>query len=348
MSASAAAGPLTYSLFSVIDHYPQRPRSLGQFYDQILRQCELAETLGYDAFFCAEHHFHEYGAVADPALFLMAVAGRTKRLRIGPAVSLLTFHDPRTIAETYSQLDLLSGGRLLFGVGSGYLKHEFGGYDIDIATKRDRFNERLAIVRRLMAGERVSHEGKWARLRDVAINVHPHQGKVPPIYVAVLAPDGCYWVGKQGNDIMTVPYASCDRWEEVGKLMAEFRRGRAEAGLPARDDDHVFAFHTYVAESDAEARTQAKAAYDLYVATRLYAKQHTYDDVIRNGLALFGSVETVAAKVAQLHEWGIRHVATLHNFGGLDPQLVERSMTRFAREVMPAVRARLGAKKAAE
>jgi alkanesulfonate monooxygenase SsuD/methylene tetrahydromethanopterin reductase-like flavin-dependent oxidoreductase (luciferase family) len=341
---------MRYSLFSVIDHYPtQLSRTLPRFYAEILRQCELAEALGYEAFWCAEHHFHEYGAVADPALFLMAVAGRTRRLKIGPAVSLLTFHDPRTIAETYAQLDLLSGGRLLFGVGSGYLKHEFEGYDLNPAEKRERFNERLAIVMRLLAGERVSHEGKWARLKDVAINVHAHEKRVPPPYVAVLAREGCYWVGKQGNYLMTVPYASAENWDDVGRMFADYRRGRAEAGLAASDDDHVFAFHTHVAASDEEARANAKAAYDLYVETRLYAKRHVYEDVLVKGLALFGSVETVAAKMLDLHRWGIRHVALLQNFGGLDPAVVERSMTRFAREVMPALEARVAAlPKAAE
>ncbi|MCW5770728.1 MAG: LLM class flavin-dependent oxidoreductase [Rhodospirillaceae bacterium] len=345
---NAPGDTMRFSLFSVMDHYPKLPRTLPGFYGEVLQQCELAESLGYEAFFCAEHHFHEYGAVADPAVFLTAVAARTKRLKVGPAVSLLTFHDPRTTAESYATLDVLSGGRLLFGVGSGYLKHEFAGYDLDLATKRDRFNERLAIVKRLLAGERVTQEGKFVRVKDVALNVLPPGGRVPPIYVAVLAPEGCYWVGKQGDNIMTVPYASCDRWEEVGAMMASYRRGQAEAGRPASADDHVFAFHTYVADSDAAARAEAKEAYDLYVATRLYAKGHTYEDVIRNGLALFGSVETVAAKVAELHRWGIRHIATLHNFGALDPALAERSITRFAREVMPMAQAMLSMKAAAE
>src|SRR5205823_4992126 len=96
--------------------------------------------------------------------------------------------------------------------------------------------------------------------------------------------------------------------------------------------------HTYVARSDEEAKLQAKAAYDLYVDTRLYAKKHVYEDIIANGINLFGSVETVAEKMAQLHATGIRHVATMHNFGALDPALAERSMTLFAREVMPRMR----------
>ena len=105
--------------------------------------------------------------------------------------------------------------------------------------------------------------------------------------------------------------------------------------MPADNDDHVFTLHTYVAGSDEEAKAQCKAAYDLYVATRLYAKRHEYEDILANGICLFGSPETVAEKMARLREMGIRHVATMHNFGALDPKLVERSMTLFAREVVP-------------
>jgi alkanesulfonate monooxygenase SsuD/methylene tetrahydromethanopterin reductase-like flavin-dependent oxidoreductase (luciferase family) len=125
-------------------------------------------------------------------------------------------------------------------------------------------------------------------------------------------------------------------------MLEEYRRGRAEAGLGPDPDDHVVTLHTYVADSDEQARDEAKAAYERYVASRLYAKRHSYEDILANGICLFGSVQTVADKVARLHQMGIRHVATLHNFGGLDQSRVERSMTLFARDVIPQVAARAG------
>jgi alkanesulfonate monooxygenase SsuD/methylene tetrahydromethanopterin reductase-like flavin-dependent oxidoreductase (luciferase family) len=326
---------MRYSIFSVNDHHPRLARTVPEFYAQVMRQCELAEALGYDTFFCAEHHFHEYGVVPDPAVMLAALAQRTKRIRLGTAISILTFHDPRHIAESYAMLDMMSGGRLVFGVGSGYLAHEFVGYGQDPKEKRERFNEALDIVRRLMAGETLSYKGRYSASEKVVLNVLPHKGRVPPIYVAILARDGAYHVGRQGNRIFTVPYASCNDFADIGTMLAEYRRGRSEAGLAADDDDHVFTLHTHVAKSDAEAKAQAKAAYDLYVDTRLYAKKHIYEDIIANGICLFGSVDTVAEKMRRLSDIGIRHVATMHNFGALDPALVERSMTLFAREVMP-------------
>ena len=330
-------------MFSVNDHHPRLPRTIPQLYAQVMAQCELAERLGYDTFFCAEHHFHEYGVVPDPAVMLSALVQRTKKIRLGTAISILTFHDPRRIAETYSMLDMMSAGRLVFGVGSGYLAHEFVGYDRDPKEKRDRFNENLDLVQRLMAGETLSYNGQFSKSVKVVLNVLPHEGRVPPVYVAVLARDAAYHVGKQKNRLFTVPYASCKDFEDIGVMLAEYRRGRAEAGMPADDDDHVFTLHTHVASTDAEAKAQCKAAYDLYVETRLYAKRHEYEDILANGICLFGSVETVAAKMCRLHAMGIRHVATMHNFGALAPTLVERSMTLFAREVMPAVAARVRA-----
>jgi alkanesulfonate monooxygenase SsuD/methylene tetrahydromethanopterin reductase-like flavin-dependent oxidoreductase (luciferase family) len=326
-----------YSIFSVNDHHPRLPRTVPELYAQVMRQCELAERLGYDTFFCAEHHFHEYGVVPDPAVMLSALAQRTRRIRLGTAISILTFHDPRRIAETYSMLDMMSGGRLVFGVGSGYLAHEFVGYDSDPKDKRDRFNENLDLVKRLMAGETLSYTGQYSKSEKVVLNVLPHEGRVPPMYVAVLARDAAYHVGKQENRIFTVPYASCKDFRDIGVMLAEYRKGRAEAGLAFDDDDHVFTLHTHVARTDDEAKAQCKAAYDLYVATRLYAKRHEYEDILANGICLFGSVETVTAKMRQLRDMGIRHVATMHNFGALAPEAVERSMRLFAEEVMPAL-----------
>jgi len=334
---------MRYSLFSVNDHYPRLARTVPQLYEQVIHSCEVAERLGFDTFFCAEHHFHEYGVVPDPAVMLSALAQRTKKIRLGTAISILTFHDPRRIAETYSMVDMMSGGRLMFGVGSGYLAHEFVGFGKEGKEKRDRFNENLDIVKRLMAGETLSYNGQFSASEKVVLNVLPHEGRVPPIYVAVLAREAAYHVGKQKNRIFTVPYASCKDFADIGTMLDEYRKGRAEAAMPKDDDDHVFTLHTYVAKSDQEAREQAKAAYDLYVDTRLYAKKHVYEDIIQNGICLFGSVDTVAEKMCRLHEMGIRHVATMHNFGALDPKLVERSMTLFAKEVMPRVESRVGA-----
>ncbi|MGD8428858.1 MAG: LLM class flavin-dependent oxidoreductase [Ectothiorhodospiraceae bacterium] len=337
---------MLYSIFSVQDHYPpakypDHDRDVPQLYEEIARQAELADTLGYDTFFVAEHHFHEYGAVPNPAVMLGHLAARTKNIRLGSAISILTFHNPLTVAESYAMVDVLSGGRLFMGVGSGYLKHEFEGYRVDGAEKRDRFDENLEIVTRLLAGERVSYHGQYSQVEEVKLNVQPVQKPLPPIAVAILRREAAYHVGRAGRNVVSVPYASVDRWDEIEGIVQDFRQGREEAGKPAGPGDAVFAFHTHVADSDTEARRVAEAPFDLYVDTRLYAKSQTYDDIMNSGLALFGSVDTVVDKMVQLYDWGIRHVMTLQNFGHMPEAHVHRSMRMFAEEVMPQVRKRI-------
>ena len=237
-------------------------------------------------------------------------------------------------------VDLLAGGRLVLGVGSGYLRHEFEGFGIDPAEKRERFDESLMLVLRLLAGERVTHAGRFHRLNGVALNVLPL--RPPPVYVAILRREAAYHVGRKGQRIMSIPYATLDRLAEIEGVVQEFHKGRAEAGLAPEDDDAIFAFHAHVARTDAQARAEAAEAFDLYVATRLYARSQTYDDIIASGLALFGSVETVAEKLLRLHAFGIRHVALLPDFGLMPEPLVQRSMSLVASEVMPRVEAEIG------
>jgi alkanesulfonate monooxygenase SsuD/methylene tetrahydromethanopterin reductase-like flavin-dependent oxidoreductase (luciferase family) len=331
--------PMRLSFFTVQDHYPDRARSIGDLYRQVIALAETAEALGYDTFFSAEHHFHEYGAVPNPSVLLAAIAQRTTRLRLGPAIATLPFHNPVGVAENYAMLDVLSGGRVSLGVGSGYLKHEFHGYGIDGADKRERFDEALSILRRLLRGERITVEGRFTTLRDVALNVLPVQQPLP-IYVGVLNKDALYHVGRHGDDVICVPYASVDRLDDVAAMVQAYQFGRTAAGLDPRETG-LWTFHTHVAETDEACRREAEAAFNLYVATRLYAKQQTYDDILRSGLSLFGSVETVTDRLVQLYGMGIRHIVALQNFGGMPQTHVESAMRLMAERVMPQVRARI-------
>ncbi|NYT53686.1 LLM class flavin-dependent oxidoreductase [Eoetvoesia caeni] len=337
---------MRYSMFSVQDHYPtekypEHARTLEQLYAEVIGQAKLADDLGYDTFFVAEHHFHEYGTVPNPAIMMAHLAAQTRRIRLGSAISLLTFHNPLTVAENYAMADILSNGRVFLGVGSGYLKHEFDGYGINGAEKRERFDENLEIVTRLLQGERLSYQGKFNQVNGVQLNVLPIQQPHPPIAVAILRKEAAYHVGLKGHNMMCVPYGTLDCWSELGELAGEFQRGRQEGGKPAGPGDTAFVFHTHVAESEDEIREAAADSFDLYVRTRLYAKSQTYDDIIASGLSLFGTPDTIADKVVELYNMGVSHIMTLHNFGHLPKEKVHRSMRLFAEEVMPRVHHRI-------
>ena len=146
---------------------------------------------------------------------------------------------------------------------------------------------------------------------------------------------------------MTVPYAACDTFEEIGPMMAEYFKGYEESGAPAGERATVTALHTYVAETDEQARAEAAAAFDLYVETRLYAKSQVYDDIINSGLALFGGVDTVVDKLVRLHEMGVKHVAFLVNCQPvgratcLNSHLTLREWRRAPRQVRCSMPSRL-------
>jgi len=335
---------MSYSFFSVIDHYPAErfaghTRTIAKFYQELIEQAKLADELGYDCFFVAEHHFTEYGVAPNPAILLAALAQHTKRIKLAPAVAILPFHDPRLVAEDYAMLDQLSGGRLVMAAGSGYLKHEFDGFSARPESKRFRFDEALDILRRFWNGETVTFKSEHHDLNKVKINVLPLQDEVP-VYVAGLRADVVFHIGKAGHNLMTVPYASVDHFDQIADMMADFQRGARE-NKDMRGGKSVTALHTFVAENDARVRELAADAFNLYVETRRYAKRQTYDDILASGLSLFGSVEAVTEKLVKLYSIGVEHVMLLQNFGGLDAEAVKQSMTLIAREVMPRVNERL-------
>ncbi len=325
----------TFSIFSVQDHYPELPRGQGAFYREMLEQARLAEELGYDTYWVAEHHFHEYGVVPNPAVFLAAAAQCTSRIRLGSAVSVLPFRNPLLVAEDYAMVDLLSGGRLVLGVGSGYLKHEFEGFDIPPESKRERFDENLAVLREAWKGEPFTFEGKYNRIRGQRINVVSAQQPGPEIYVAVLRAEAAYHVGRAGNKMMSIPYATVNHVSECEQIVAEYERGWRVGGHPGEPPEIAFAFHTYVARDDATAKADAEEAFDNYVRTRLYGKSAGWDEIGERGYCLFGGVERVLGRLEQMRGLGINHILLLINFGALDHGKVMETMRRIAEEVIP-------------
>jgi len=299
---------MRFSIFSVVDHYPNRPRGIAQFYGEVLAHARLAEQLGLDSFWVAEHHFHEYGVAPNPTVLLSAIATRTTRIRLGPAISVLPFRNPLQVAEDYAMLDQLSGGRLVMGVGSGYLAHEFTAFKVAPEEKRERFDDSLEILKRAWSGARVSFNGRFHSIDEVALNVLPLQQPLPPIYLGILRAEACYHVGRQGNRVFLVPYASVERMEEIGGLISAHSEGLAEAGADFADDAALVTLHTHVAESDAEAEANAAECFDLYVETRLYAKRQVYADILRSRLGIFGSVERAVGQLLELAGLGVQHV----------------------------------------
>jgi len=328
-----------FGIFSVVDHYPKElPRTSAQFYAELLEQVSAAEELGFESFWIAEHHFHEYGGIPRPPVWLAAAAQRTKRIRLGAAVVVLPFDNPLRVAEDYAMVDVLSGGRLNLGVGSGYLKHEFEGFGVSPEEKRDRFDEALEIVLRAWSGEPFSYAGKYHQVKDVQLNVLPVQKPRPPIWVAILRNEAAPFVGRKGFPIMMIPYATTEQLSEIADTVRQFREAFLAAGERPEDTPVPFGLHTYCAESFEEARTHAKEAMDRYVRTRLYAKQRPFDLLVKKDLIAFGSPEDVINVARRYTAAGLTHFLAITNFGGLEHTKVLRSMELLAKHVFPAFR----------
>ena len=327
------------SVFSVLDHYPQLPRTVTRLFEEVLEQMELADQLGLDGYWIAEHHFHEYGACPSPAVFLAAAAQRTRRLRLGVAVSVLPFTHPLRLAEDWAVLDHLSRGRLNLGVGSGYLQHEFDGFGIDPAEKRSMFDEALIVMRLAWTGEPVRFEGRHYRISGPRLNVLPVQRPHPPVWVAVLRPEAAYYVGRQGLPLINIPYASFDRLDQVPSMVEQFRRGYAESGHNPDEVDLPLVFHTYVADSDRTVRSECGEALERYLFSRLYAKRANYDQLLERGFFIAGSPEKVVEQIRRVRNMtGFNHFVGLVNFGALEHQKVLRSIRLLAEQVAPALR----------
>lgn len=327
---------MKFGIFSVVDHYPKElSRSLGQFYQELLKQIVSAESLGFDSFWVAEHHFHEYGAIPRPALWLAAAAQRTRTITLGSAVVNLTLDHPLRIAEDFIMLDMLSQGRVSLGVGSGYLQHEFDGFNLTLENKRARFDESLAIFKKAWSGKPFSHEGAFWQVQDLALNVQPVQ-KEAPFYIAVLRNEAAHFVGLQGHSMMMIPYATTEAFSELSDTVTAFKKAYASTG---KDPERVripFGLHVFCAETREEAYRIGREAMDRYVRTRLYAKQRTFETLVEKDLIAFGTPEDVIRVAKRYQETGLTDFLAITNFGGLSHEHVISSMELLSKEVLPA------------
>src|SRR5207247_2608628 len=163
--------------FGFFDQLPCAPGySEHQRYQDIIAQIELGDLLGFDTVWLGELHFSRaFSILADPLMVLAAAAQRTRRIRLGTAVTLLPLHNPVKIAEEAAIADILSDGRLESGVGRGTAPAHYAGYDIPQDESRDRFEEALDFILRAWTHERFSFEGKYFQAHDLAVAPRPVQ-----------------------------------------------------------------------------------------------------------------------------------------------------------------------------
>ena len=177
--------------FGFFDQLPRADwQSERQRYQDILAQIEFGDELGFDTAWLGELHFiPSFSCLASPLMILAAAAQRTRRIRLGTAVTLLPLHNPVKMAEDAAALDVLSGGRLEFGVGRGATPIYFAGYNVPQEESRERFEESLQMILHAWTDERLTYQGKHFQVKDLPLAPRPVQKPHPPIRIAANSPD---------------------------------------------------------------------------------------------------------------------------------------------------------------
>src|SRR5690348_3838936 len=184
-------------------HHPVGENPLLQFRRDIAFVKHL-DDLGFDEFWCGEHHSSGWEMIASPEMFLAAAAEHTKRIKLATGVISLPYHHPSNVAQRMVQLDWMSGGRAIFGSGPGALPSDAYTLNIDPMTQRDRQDEAIGIIRRLMRGERVTHKSEWFTLQDAALQLLPLQEDMPFATASQISPSGMTLAGKHGIGVISI------------------------------------------------------------------------------------------------------------------------------------------------
>jgi alkanesulfonate monooxygenase SsuD/methylene tetrahydromethanopterin reductase-like flavin-dependent oxidoreductase (luciferase family) len=164
-------------------YFPERNGTPAGFYQQILEQVELAEDMGLAGFWFTEHHFIQYGGtVPNPATMIAAAAARTKRIRLGSCISILPLRHPLQVAEDYAMADLISNGRLEFGIGVGNTAGDYRVFQVERSQSRERYQESAELILKAWSCERFSHLGCFWQVEDVAMHPRPMQRPHPPVW----------------------------------------------------------------------------------------------------------------------------------------------------------------------
>src|SRR5579863_6202147 len=345
LAGSRGVLPMQFGLFGAAQAQRGGPDvdSAAGFKDYIEYVIE-AEALGYQSAFVVEHHFTGFGQVSATLNLLTWLGARTTRLRLGTAVIVLPWHNPVLLAEQAATLDLLSGGRLDFGIGKGYRYNEFAGFRVPIKEADARFDECLGvIVKAWTSNEKFSHRGHYWQFDEITVEPPTAQRPHPPIWMGAGGESSVRRVAERGYNLLLGQYASP---ADVGRSIAAYRSAVEASG---RRFDPLSVGVTrafFVADSKAEReaavqRRLANRVRQLKLATQPDGTvlggpdRATGDpDTVNRNSAIYGGPDEIAEKLDELRSAGVGYV--LINGGGSGGGARGRtSLRRFAAEIMP-------------
>ena len=345
---------MQFGLFTLFDFFRSRQDEVAYYRDTLDLMIQ-AEQLGFDSVWVGEEHFYSFGICPSPQLFLTALARETSRLHLGTAISLLPFENPLRKAEDFAMLDILSGGRLNFGVGRGIIPKHFEGFRVDPHESRARYEESLAIIRGAWTQDPFSYEGKFWQVPSLSLSPKPLQKPHPPIYRGTLSLESFEGAAMVGDNAFVVPWLSGPHPEVRGRLQ-RYRALLKEHGHQQTratfifflfiDRDHQAAMRDGIEST--RAYTQLITSFVPTEAMRKFRADDplkTFLDLIMSmpdnleERAVVGTPAECRRRLAELNdEFGLDQVAFYFHAGARDPQRARRGLELFAQEVMPEFR----------
>lgn len=323
-----------------------RAPSDSQAYHKFIDYVIEAEALGFHGVNLVEHHFTGFGQVSASLNLLTYLAARTSRIRLGTAVVVVPWHNPVLLAEQAATVDLLSNGRLDFGVGRGYRYTEFRGFGLTPDELTPRFDEAMTIIRKAWtATERFSHHGRYWDFNDVIVEPSPVQQPHPPIWLGAANPDSIRKAARDGYRLFLDQVGTFD---ETAERLEIYRHEKDRLGLPFHPSDVAaartiqFAFTPQQREEQIAQRAAAFARLNevslspaakagaIDITTRLSPPGGADPHKSAEEASLIGTPDECIERLQHLQAAGFEHILLIDYGATLE------TLRTFAREVMPA------------
>ena len=325
----------------------------------IERDFELVEwldRLDYDEAWIGEHHSGGFEIIACPEMFIAAAAERTRRIRFGTGVVSLPYHHPFMIADRILQLDYMTRGRAMFGVGPGALTADADKMGIPVAEQRRRMDEAVSVLVPLLRGETVNRKTDWFELRDACLQMECYTKPMVEMAVAsARSPVGARTAGKYGLGMLSIGSttdsglaAHASNWETCEVISAENGHVADRSRWRVVSMMHV-AETREQAERDVEFGLERWLKYFREITTFPIVPEGVDDHLgymRENGIASIGTPDDAIAAIERLWE-GSRggfgcYMLFAHNWA--DWAQTKRSYELIARYVMPHFQSRLAAR----
>jgi limonene 1,2-monooxygenase len=253
----------------------------------------LLDKLGYDEFWCGEHHSSGWEMIASPEMFLAAAGERTERIMLGTGVVSLPYHHPYNVAQRMAQLDHMTRGRAMFGSGPGALPSDARTHGINPSLLRDRQDEALGVIIRLLSGEpRFSYRSDWFEMHDAELQLLPLQEKMPMTVASSISPSGMKIAGKYGIGVLSIASNSLEGLAALPMQWSFAEEAAAQHGTTVDRADWRVLMAWHLAESREQAI--AEAAHGLH----RWHNEYNVEILGRPGAVAYANAYDLAEEVA--------------------------------------------------